>query len=573
MPITAIKTRLLSKALALFIITTLSGCANFPETLSTSISKTFDESIAGFQNILSSQEQLEKVQKELERKNQLEAEQQRQIELSNKEMDQHPKSLYSHSSTELHGPEPIDNLWDRMRLGLKMPRDLSQPTVIAQLNWYKKHPRYFKRVSERASRYMHHIVGELEKRDLPTELALLPIIESAYDPFAYSHGRASGLWQFIPSTGKYFNLKQDWWYDGRRDIIASTNAALNYLERLNKRFDNDWLLALAAYNAGGGNVSKAIRKNKKKNRPTDFWSLSLPRETSAYSPKMVALAELLMHPEKYDFEWPHVENQPYFKSITIDSQIDLAQAADLAGIQIDELYRLNPAFNQWATHPDGPHRILIPIEKADEFTENLAALDSKHRVHWKRYKISSGDSLITIAKKFRTTPQVVREVNNIQQNMIRAGDTLLIPTSSRNMDEYTMSAIQRLHKRQSRAPGNGRHKSNYHVKSGDSFWTIARKYGVGVRELAKWNQMAPNDPLKINQKLVIWTKAPKTRKNGNKVIRKVGYKVRKGDSLARIASKFSVSVGDIRRWNPKADTKYIHPGQSITLYVDVTKLN
>lgn len=546
----------------------LTGCANFSQQL--------DENYPAFnQQVSEFTEQFSEGTESL-----LESDQNKHDQLANntaeaqvEEVDASPAALYIHKEEEISGPVYYDNLWDRMRSNMKMERDITQPRVVAQLNWYKKHPRYFKRVSERASRYMYHVVVELEKRDLPAELALLPIVESAYDPFAYSHGRASGLWQFIPSTGKHFKLKQDWWYDGRRDIVASTDAALTYLTQLNKRFDGDWLLALAAYNAGGGNVSKAIRKNKKKKRSTDFWSLELPRETQAYSPKMVALAELLMHPEKYDFEWPHVPNQPHFKSIKIDSQIDLAQAADLADIEIDELYRLNPAFNQWATHPDGPHRILVPVDKAESFQENLAGLDDKHRVHWKRYKIRSGDSLITIAKKFQTTPQVVREVNNIRKNMIRAGDTLLIPTSSRDMDEYTMSAIQRLHKRQSRSPNNSRHKSNYYVRSGDSFWTISRKFGVGVRELAKWNHMAPTDPLKINQKLVVWTKKPKVQKNGNKVIRKVGYKVRKGDSLARIASKFSVSVGDIKRWNPKADTKYIHPGQSITLYVDVTKIN
>ncbi len=489
------------------------------------------------------------------------------------EIDKSPDTIYKNTNTTFVGPVYYDNLWDRVRNNLHMERDIEQPRVIAQINWYKRHPKYFVRISNRANKYMYHIVQEIEKRNLPAELALLPIVESAYDPFAYSHGRASGLWQFIPSTGKYFNLKQDWWYDGRRDILSSTDAALTYLENLNRRFDGDWLLALSAYNAGGGNVSKAIRKNKKKGRPTDFWSLSLPRETSAYSPKMIALAELLANPEKHGLEWPHIPNQPFFETIEIDSQIDLAQAAELAEIEIDELYKLNPAFNQWATHPDGPHRILVPTEKEQAFRENLAALDDKQRVHWERYKIRSGDSLITIAKKFRTTPEVIREVNNIRKNMIRAGKTLLIPTSSRDMDEYTMSAIQRLNKRQSRSPGNGRHKSNYSVQSGDSFWTISRKFGVGVRELAKWNQMAPTDTLNINQKLVIWTKSPKSRKNGQTVIRKVGYKVRKGDSLARIADKFSVSIGDIKRWNPNAGSKYIHPGQSITLYVDVTKLN
>jgi membrane-bound lytic murein transglycosylase D len=487
------------------------------------------------------------------------------------EIDQHPRSPYDFANQDLEGPDYHANLWDRIRTNLRMPRDLDQPRVKAQLNWYKKHPKYFKRISDRASLYMYHIVNEIEKRDLPSELALLPIVESAYDPFAYSHGRASGLWQFIPSTGRHFKLKQDWWYDGRRDITASTDAALTYLERLNKRFDGDWLLALAAYNAGGGNISKAIRKNKKKGKPTDFFSLKLPRETQAYSPKMIALAELLANPEKYDFEWPTVPNKPYFEAIDVHSQIDLAQAADLAEMEINDLYKLNPGFNQWATHPKGPHKILVPLEQSELFKENLAGLDPKQRVSWERYKIRSGDSLITIAKRYRTTPEVLKEVNNIRKNMIRAGDTLLIPTTSRDMDEYTLSAIQRLHKRQSRAPSKNRHKMNYQVQGGDSFWTISRKFKVGVRELARWNHMAPTDPLKINQNLVIWTKSPQTVKNNQKVIRKVGYKVRKGDSLARIATKFRVSVGDIRRWNPRANSKYIQPGQSLTLYVDVTK--
>ncbi|HEY5717012.1 MAG TPA: LysM peptidoglycan-binding domain-containing protein [Motiliproteus sp.] len=471
-----------------------------------------------------------------------------------------------------------DDLWQLTRSNFQLDLDSDNARIQAQLNWYAGHPRYLDRVAQRANRYYHYVLSQVLERGLPAELALLPVVESAYDPFAYSHGRAAGPWQFIPSTGKHFGLKQTWWYDGRRDIVASTNAALDYLTQLNQRFDGDWLLALAAYNAGGGNVSKAVRRNRERGRPIDFWNLDLPKETSAYVPKLIALAKLVRDPAAYNLTLTSIPNQPYFAAVDVGSQIDLAKAAELAEVEIEELYLLNPGFNQWATDPDGPHQLLVPADSAATFSAALAAYPAEQRVTWKRYKVRSGDSLITIAKKHHTTPDTLRTANSISGNMIRAGQILLIPTASESAAVYAYSKNQRQVKKNQRiALRSGKQKLEYHVRPGDSFWKIAKAYGVGVRELASWNQMAPGDPLREGRKLVIW-QPQSTLVAGNtsarQVIRKVGYTVRNGDSLYLIASKFKVSVADIKRWNNKvSNAKYLKPGQQLTLFVDVTGRN
>ncbi len=478
------------------------------------------------------------------------------------------------------GSTTTPDLWQLTRENFSLDLSSNNRQISAQLNWYKDHPKYINRVSDRASRYYHHVIHQVIERGLPAELALLPIVESAYDPFAYSHGRAAGPWQFIPMTAKRFKLKHSWWYDGRRDIQASTTAALDYLELLNKRFDGDWLLALAAYNSGGGTVSKAIRKNRERNLPTDFWSLNLPKETRAYVPKLIALAKLYSTPEAYGLTLKPIPSQPYFAAVDTGSQIDLAKAAELADISIEELYLLNPAFNQWATDPDGPHQLLVPFDKAEGFKQALQAYPAKQRVSWTRYKVKPGDSLIRIAKRNNTTTDTLRSSNSIKGNLIRTGQILLIPKASQHAQTYAYSQGQRQIKKNQRiALRSGKAKLNYRVRSGDSFWKIGRDHGVGTRELAAWNQMAPGDPLKIGQTLVIWQQAGTVSNNtvaaninNRKIIRKIGYKVRNGDSFARIASKFNVDLQNIKRWNSKAaSSKYLKPGQHLTLYIDVTQ--
>ncbi len=454
---------------------------------------------------------------------------------------------------------------------LETPQD---PRVTQELNYYRKHPKYIQRIQERAEPYLYFILEEIKKRDMPTEIALLPAVESAYRPFAYSHGRAAGMWQFIPSTGRIYGLKQNWWYDGRRDAVSSTLAALDYLQSLSKQFKGDWELALAAYNSGGGTVRNAIRRNKKKGKPTDFWSLKLPDETSAYVPRLLALAEVFRNPQENGANLLVFPDEPYFETIDLGSQLDLALAAEMADLPIQDLYLLNSGFNRWATDPDGPHRLNLPLDKVERFKQELDKLPPEKRLTWKRYKIKGGDSLSVIAKKHNTTVKLLRQVNKIRGNNIRVGKHLLIPVSSKSFEHYVYSAEQRKAKIQNRSRKG--QKQHYVVKSGDSLWTIAKKYKVNYKKLASWNGMAPGDPLKKGQRLVIWVKKPSSSTLSLLDLQPGGtqsslhYRVRQGDSLARIAQRFKVTIADLRKWNT-LDGKYIQPGQRLKLYVDVTE--
>ena len=468
-----------------------------------------------------------------------------------------------------------NDIWPRIQsqLTFDIPEE---KRLIAQRNWYAKHPSYLKRVAKRAEPFLYYIVEELEKNDMPIELALLPVVESAFDPFAYSHGRASGMWQFVPATGERFGMKQNWWYDGRRDIVASTEGAIKYLKYLNKFFDGDWMLALAAYNSGEGRVRNAVRKNKRLGKPTDFWSLDLPKETRAYVPKLLALADIIKRPEDFNLTLYSIDNKSVLSLVDIKSQLDLAKAATLAGLSLAELQRLNPGFNRWATDPDGPHRLLLPTHTVEKFELGLSKLSKNDRLAWQRYKIKSGDNLGVIANKFNTRVDLIQQVNNIKGNQIRAGKHLLIPVAAKSLDSYVFSQEQRIAKKQSR-PGKGI-KVTHTVKSGDNLWDIGRKYKVNSKSIAKWNGFAPRDTLKLGQKLVIWQKDTGTSyaksKNGNRVenaiIRNITYKVRRGDSFARIADKFNVRISDIERWNNLDRSKYLQPGQRLKLSVDVT---
>jgi len=464
-------------------------------------------------------------------------------------------------------PAPITDLWQRIRDGYGIPQAMPLHTATQkQLDWFVKHPDYIDRVVERARPYLHYIVDQLEQRNMPMEIALLPIVESGFQPFAYSHGRAAGIWQFIPGTGRLYGLKQNWWYDGRRDVIASTGAALDYLEKLYNDF-GDWQLALAAYNSGEGTVGRAIKRNRKADKATDFWSLDLPKETSAYVPKLMAVALLVKQPAQYNITLSPIDNSPFLTVVDVGSQIDLALAAQLAEISTDDMYQLNPGFNQWATTPDGPHRLVVPLEKADVFQQGLEALPGDERVQWTRHKIQSGESLGGIAKHYKTTVAVIKEANGLGSNNIRAGRHLLIPIASGDASDYPLSASQRLATRQN-TPRRG-NKKVYTVKAGDTWWDIANANNVEVRQLASWNSKAPGDVLQPGQKLVIWTKASSASSNKN--IRTVNYKIRSGDSLWKISQKFNVSVAQVREWNGLSERTLLQPGQRLTLYVDVTK--
>jgi len=481
----------------------------------------------------------------------------------------------------LTDPKTVDDVYVSndiwQRISTKFTFDIpDEKRIDAQRNWFVKHPDYLDRVAKRSEPFIFYIVEELEKNNIPLEIALLPIVESAFDPFAYSHGRASGMWQFVPGTGKRFGMKQNWWYDGRRDVIASTQGAIKYLKYLHKYFDGDWLLALAAYNSGEGRVKRAMKKNARKNLPTDFWSLDLPKETRAYVPKLLALADVIKRADDFNIKLYEIENKSQITSIDINSQLDLAKAAKLADLSLAELQRLNPGFNRWATDPDGPHNLLIPNHKVADFKKKLSELPEKERLAWQRYKIKNGDNLGEIARSFNTDIKLIKQINNIKGTQIRAGKHLLIPVATQSLDSYVFSQEQRLTKTKNRQR-NGERKSHT-VKSGDTLWDIGQLYKVSSRSIAKWNGMAPRDVLKLGQELVIWQKVEPTKTNATTsyqpaeqaIMRNIRYRVRRGDSFARIADKFNVSIRDIERWNKLNRKKYLQPGQMLKLSVDVT---
>jgi membrane-bound lytic murein transglycosylase D len=474
---------------------------------------------------------------------------------------------------ETYGPAEPWDLLAKLRFGFALDYEDNRRTA-AERDWFVRHPDYLVRVFTRAQRYLPYITAEIERRGLPLELALLPIVESAYDPFAYSHGRAAGLWQMIPGTARRFGVKQNWWYDGRRDVVDSTRAALDYLEYLYKLNDGDWLNAIASYNSGEGNVLRSVKRNRKAGKPEDFWNLKLPRETSMYVPKLLALVDIVRSPERYNLTLPAVVDEPQFVVTDIGSQLDLALAAELAGVDVDTVYTYNPGYNRWSTDPAGPHRLVLPVDVVEDFETALTEVPEKERVRWLRHKVKNGEAISQIAVKYNTTVSEIRAANNLRGNTIRAGHYLLIPVASKPLSAYSKSADARLAKTQNRKRAGN--KVEHVVRNGESFWTISRKYGITHRQLASWNGMAPGDTLPVGRKLVIWTNqdtGPRTSPTaalGN-TTRKLRYTVRQGDSLYLIANRFRVSINDIARWNNLDKSKILRPGQKLTMYVDVTR--
>jgi membrane-bound lytic murein transglycosylase D len=328
--------------------------------------------------------------------------------------------------------ESID-IWERLRTGFKLPQQVT-PSVQAHIDTFRNHPRHIENILQRGEPYLFYILSRVEERGLPAELALLPVIESAFDPFASSPAGAAGIWQFMPTTAKHVGLRRDWWVDDRRDIVAATEAALDYLSELQQRFEGDWLLALGAYNAGRARVNKAIRRNRSQGKPLDFWHLPLPDETRDYVPKLIALRAIIGNPEAYNITLPALANSRYFTAVDTGGQLDLQVAARLTGTSVDELQRLNPGLTRSITPPASPHTLLIPKASEQRFRKRLARLPADQRVQSVKYKVRQGDTLSTIAQNSRTTVARLRQINQLKSTRIIAGKLLIVPLGERNED-------------------------------------------------------------------------------------------------------------------------------------------
>ncbi len=408
------------------------------------------------------------------------------------------------------------DVWERIRKGYGIP-DLNNPLVATHSTWYTARPDYLQRITQRASRYLFYVVQELEKRNMPTELALLPFIESAFNPQAFSSAKAAGMWQFIPSTGRDYNLKQNAFRDERRDVIASTNAALTYLQRLYGMF-GDWQLALAAYNWGEGSVSRAIAKAQAAGRPTDYNSLSayMPSETRNYYPKLQAVKNIITAPAEYGIKLPVVENQPYFVSIKKTRDIDVKLAAQLAELPMEEFKALNPQFNRPVITGSPNTQILLPHSNAEKFKENLAnwtrALSS-----WTAHKVTAARERIeSIAARFKTTPELIREVNAIPPNMHpKAGSTVLVPKPAAEADKDIGQEVADNATLAYEPDEPPRKKITIRAGKRDTIASIAARYKVKPEEIRDWNDLK-NDKLTAGQSLRLEVRAGRSMANRGK---------------------------------------------------------
>ena len=466
-------------------------------------------------------------------------------------------------------PAQYADLFDRMRAGFKLEDHPEEPGIDQQLDWFASNPEYLQRAFGRSELYLYHIVTQLEARGMPLEIALLPVVESAFEPYAYSRARASGLWQFIPETGSRYGMKQDWWYDGRRDIVEATRGALDYLQALHDEFNGDWLLAIAAYNCGEMAVERAVDNNRAAGKPIDFWSLKLPAETRAYVPKLLAMKRLVSDPETYGLSISAIPNQPYFARVETKGQINLKLAAEISGVTPEELYELNPAFHRWATDPAGPHFLLLPVDAAQVFNDNLTQLTEEQRMGLTHYTVRKGDSVVSVAHHFDTTVNVIRDLNGLPQGALTVGTDLRIPSSTAvTLPAKVMLAAARVDGkvRENRRERRVRIQT---VRAGETLWTIARRHGVNVNTLASMNGMRPGDSLRAGQKIRFSSSntAPRASASAASGGRRVVYIVRAGDTLRQIAKLFQVSVSQILGWNGMHSESQILKGQKLTIRV------
>ena len=402
-----------------------------------------------------------------------------------------------------------DDLWDRIRAGFAMPELNDSKRIQRQIDWYAARPDYVERTVDRSRKYLFFIVEEVQRRKMPTEIALLPIVESAFNPHALSISQASGIWQFIPATGRHYGMEQSWWYDGRRDVVAATNSALDYIQRLHDEFGS-WELALAGYNCGEGKVRRVIAYNRARNLPTDYLSLNLPYETRNYVPKLLAAKAIVLDPKRYGLTLDSIPNEPYFAVVTTKKRIDTKLAAQFAGMSLADFVMLNPAFNHSIITLNFNHEqnILVPAAMADSFVAKLEDPQVKLQT-WKTEHLKRGESLDQVANRFGITTEELKQVNGIANNKkVAGGGTVLVPDDSGADDQSSEDNG----KPEGAIPSPSTNKKPVKVKiqKHDSLESLAQKYNTTATQLAQWNHLKVNSKLKPGRWLIVEFNADST---------------------------------------------------------------
>ena len=449
-------------------------------------------------------------------------------------------------------PQANDSdLWLAIRSEMQLDHRVAEERVQQEIRWLQAHPEYWARLGPRMQRYLPYLFVQARKRGLPSELALLPVVESALDPYAFSPYGASGLWQFMRPTAKQYGLHMTDSYDGRRDVIAATHAALNFLQDLHTRFD-DWQLALAAYNAGGGTVSKALRNSQHR----DFFRLRLPRETRAYVPRLLAISAIVANPADYGIALPVVRNVDPLRVLDLASAYDVAVVAKTLDIAASEIYQFNPGLKRSQWSADIPLRLTLPESypaTVEDASVLLASVPEAQRVAWRAIVVEAGDTVSELAAANGLSSRQLKSFNNLNSDVLQIGQSLRVPSTSSFRLPHVVGT------------------KSYTVRPGDSLWSIARQSDISIDRIARLNRIGRRDLLRVGQamRLPLPPAFAAQLSDAPSKIRKIQYKVRKGDSLSRIAKKFRIRVDDITQWNEISPQRYLQPGQALTLFVDV----
>lgn len=458
------------------------------------------------------------------------------------------------------------DVWERIRRGYAMPV-LQSKLVDRWVDFYTKDPAYLRRMSERAGQYLYHIVEEIENRGMPTELALLPFVESAFQAEALSRAKAAGLWQFMPATGKAYDLAQNLWRDDRRDILESTRAALDYFEYLHGMF-GDWHLALAAYNWGEGSVQRAIQRAKRRKQPTDYLHLRMPRETANYVPKLEAVKRIISNPSKYGITLPDVGNEPFFVTITKPRDIDIETAAELAGMPLEEFRRLNPSYKLPVIVASHNNVMLLPADKLDFFVDNLASwMDNGQPLsQWTTYRLQQGETLAQVAGRSGMTEDELRKVNGIPKGRRVLANSTLLVRSTGTEDQQDIAAELANAKLQL-SPTTTWRRVTYRVRSGDTLSGIARRWRITMKSIVTANRLR-SDRLRVGQRLVLTVpNVPRQAIASTQRFESsqhVIHRVRSGETLSTIASRYGVSISQLKMTN-RIRTNLIRPGQRLRI--------